>query len=744
LLIVITVVLFYWKLVFTKQFSVLWQWEPVTQSYSWYHFAAAQLHRGILPIWDPYRFSGNTFIGEMQTGLFYPLKFFAYVMPLDKAGLFSERLYNQLYVVTHILAAIFMFFLARHLRLSSFSSFISAISFALGGYIGNTGHPHTLDSAIWLPWIVLFFLKAIEERGTRRVAFFVSLAGFAVGMAILGGGLHMVVIDAIVISTMSVWLCRATRGSIRMFAIAAVIGVVGFLFGAVQLLPSMEYAPLSYRWVGGATPIRALQKVPYQYAGQIARFSPRAVFTFLFGAASPGDFIPTNYFGVLPLFLSIIGAWKYWREPWVKYWTVLAVTSFAYSWGDFSLFHGLLYLVPGLDVAREAARFIQATHFAMALLAGYGVEHLFSAAPSKADSIWSFIRAIRWLTIFVGAILIAASLQTSIAVMDQAYLSFVFIACAYIIFELVCRNYRSMPVKSVLVFLLLWDVYAFGWFIRNKGAAQTDNPDYMAELMNGRKLAEFFQSQRTTFRVHFDADFAPNIGDVYGVPMTAGMAATMLTDYSDIYDHPQMAKLLNVRYTIRRTDLSGVQKPVYTDGTWRVYENPNYGSRAWVVHEVEVYSSKERLLKRLKDPDFDPSRMAMIERPLSGPIDPRRENSAESVTVNRSEATSLEFHAETKGRGLLVASEVFYPGWQAFVNGHPAPIYRIDGGLRGVMVPEGNSLVQFEYRPVSFRLGLALSAVAFIGTVFCGLLTFHTATSHDRTVAPANVRTEDT
>jgi hypothetical protein len=718
LLIIVTVVLFYWKLVFTKQFSVLWQWEPVTQSYSWYHFAAAQVHRGILPIWDPYRFSGNTFIGEMQTGLFYPLKFFTYALPLDKAGLFSERVYNQLYVVTHVLAAMFMFFLARHLRLSPFSSFLSAISFALGGYIGNTGHPHTLDSAIWLPWIVLFFLKAIEERGTRRIPFFVSLAGFGVGMAVLGGGLHMVVIDAIVISTMSVWLGRATRGSIRLLTIGAAIGVIGFLFGAVQLLPSMEYAPLSYRWVGGATPIRSLQKVPYQYVGQIARFSPRAVFTFLFGAASPGDFVPTNYFGVLPLFLSIIGAWKYWREPWVKYWTVLAVTSFVYSWGDFSLFHGLLYLVPGLDVAREAARFIQATHFAMALLAGYGVEYLFSAAASKADSVWSFIRAIRWLTVFVGAILIAASLQTSITIMDQAYLSFAFIGCSYIIFELVCRNHRSMPMKFALVFLVLSDIYAFGWFIRNKGAAQTDNPDYMAELMNGRKLAEFFQSQRDMFRVHFDADFAPNIGDVYGVPMTGGMAATMLTDYSDVYDHPKMAKLLNVRYTIRRTDLPGIQKPVYTDGTWRVYENPDYGSRAWIVHEIASYPSREQLLKRLKDRDFDPARAAVLEQRLLEPIDPWQESSTESVTLRRNDGTSLEFQAATKGRGLLVASDIFYPGWQAFVNGHPAPIYRVDGALRGVVVPDGYSVVQFEYRPQSFRLGLALSAIAFIGTVF--------------------------
>src|SRR5258705_5750029 len=101
LLLLVTVPLFYWKILFTKQFSILWQWEPVTQSYSWYNFAASSIHKGILPIWDPYRFSGNTFIGEMQTGLFYPLKFLVYLMPLDGNGLVSERIYNQFYVLTH-------------------------------------------------------------------------------------------------------------------------------------------------------------------------------------------------------------------------------------------------------------------------------------------------------------------------------------------------------------------------------------------------------------------------------------------------------------------------------------------------------------------------------------------------------------------------------------------------------------------------------------------------------------------
>ena len=75
---------------------------------------------------------------------------------------------------------------------------------------------------------------------------------------------------------------------------------MAFFFGAVQMLPSMEYGPLSYRWVGGDFPIGFHNKVPYAFLGTQARFSPRSLFTFLFAGASPGDELPTNYFGVLP------------------------------------------------------------------------------------------------------------------------------------------------------------------------------------------------------------------------------------------------------------------------------------------------------------------------------------------------------------------------------------------------------------------------------------------------------------
>jgi hypothetical protein len=438
----------------------------------------------------------------------------------------------------------------------------------------------------------------------------------------------------------------------------------------------------------------------------------------LFAGANPGDELPTNYFGVLPFLLAIVGAWRGWRNKWVKYFTALAIFSYLYTWGEFSFLHGVLYLLPGLDVAREAGRFILMTHFAGAILAGFGVDELFGALAPKDPSFATFVRSVRWLVVFLAAILIAGSVQTTIAVDDSLFMSFVFIAAAYVVFELLYRERRSVSVKAALVFMVLWDLYAFNYPVRNKATMAAAKQDHMAELVETRKLADFFRSQSGVFRIHFDAINPPNIGNSYGIPMTGGMSATMLTDYLPYLGHLKMMDLLNVRYTLSRSDVPGRQL-VFSEGEWRVYENASYGNRAWVVHDVQIDPSKEGAIRRLSDSNFDTYRTAILDRVPLEPLD-QRTDSRDPVETTRNEPTTMEFRAHSTGRGILVASEVFYPGWAATVNAQTVPIYRVDGVLRGVSVPNGDSIVRFEYRPRSVRLGFALTLFAVLATFVLG------------------------
>jgi len=83
--------------------------------------------------------------------------------------------------------------------------------------------------------------------------------------------------------------------------------------------------------------------------------------------------------------------------------------------------------------------------------------------------------------------------------------------------------------------------------------------------------------------------------------------------------------------------------------------------------------------------------------------------------------TSIEFHVDAAGHGLLVVSEVFYPGWNAFVNGARVPIHRVNGFLRGVVVPHGPSIVTFQYKPLSVQIGATLSVLTLMAFFGLGL-----------------------
>src|ERR1017187_3594633 len=129
-LLALVVCVFFWKIAFTRQYSILTGYEGANQSYAWDNYVAVALHNGSLPLWDPFTHSGHSFPREMQTALFYPPKLILYYWPLNREGLFSPALFHYFFVFAHIAAAWFMFLLAREIGLRTFPAFLAAITFA--------------------------------------------------------------------------------------------------------------------------------------------------------------------------------------------------------------------------------------------------------------------------------------------------------------------------------------------------------------------------------------------------------------------------------------------------------------------------------------------------------------------------------------------------------------------------------------------------------------------------------------
>jgi Bacterial membrane protein YfhO len=150
-----------------------------------------------------------------------------------------------------------------------------------------------------------------------------------------------------------------------------------------------------------------------------------------------------------------------------------------------------------------------------------------------------------------------------------------------------------------------------------------------------------------------------------------------------------------------------------TGGT-TIYENIRAMPRAWLVSEVISTKPQEALYaiksSKLTDGrDFDPRKIAIVEEPFhyKGSPDP-----AESARITIMHNSVVEIKTNSQSQSFLVLSDVYYPGWKATIDGVPTHIFQTNYVLRGILVPAGEHVVRFEFRPKSFYIGAGISAVS--------------------------------
>jgi hypothetical protein len=154
----------------------------------------------------------------------------------------------------------------------------------------------------------------------------------------------------------------------------------------------------------------------------------------------------------------------------------------------------------------------------------------------------------------------------------------------------------------------------------------------------------------------------------------------------------------------------------------RVYRNAHAFPRAFVAHAVVPVTGADAAMARMSEPGFDPGRQVVVEGlppdiaaslRADGPPSP-----ITPATIVRYEDERVTLEVRAGAPGVLVLTDVFYPGWVARVDGAPAPVYPADYAFRGVVVPAGEHVVEFEYRPASFRLGAAISLASIVSLLF--------------------------
>jgi uncharacterized membrane protein YfhO len=81
---------------------------------------------------------------------------------------------------------------------------------------------------------------------------------------------------------------------------------------------------------------------------------------------------------------------------------------------------------------------------------------------------------------------------------------------------------------------------------------------------------------------------------------------------------------------------------------------------------------------------------------------------------------------------VLVLSDNYYPGWQAFIDGAPTEIFRANCTMRAVAVPSGRHLVSFVFMPATLKASASVSFAAAMLTLIFLVLPFGKRTRNSR------------
>ena len=167
--------------------------------------------------------------------------------------------------------------------------------------------------------------------------------------------------------------------------------------------------------------------------------------------------------------------------------------------------------------------------------------------------------------------------------------------------------------------------------------------------------------------------------------------------------------------------------------------------RAWVVHSARWLKPVEGMGREGReapiqeilyqndpfwsDPELDvhdPKLLAWVDSDVREELAPFLSAPApglkEPVSVTNKGPERIELDASLEKPGLVVLSEVFYPGWNLTIDGSPAPIYRANRMMRAAAVKPGNHHLVYTYKPRSFQVGSLVTGAALF--VFLALAAY--------------------
>jgi hypothetical protein len=604
-------------------------------------------------------------------------------------------------------------------------SYVIGALFALVAAMMTVGRDQVAFlSAVTLAGMVVF--KVCEAE--RGLVYLKQRAGVLLTMVLIGGGL--LAVPALL--TMQ-FLMTSSRPSF------------GFGVAAMGSLPPESLATILFGNVFGSL------RWTYDYWGPgfdtVAEgtWTDRAI-NYLFAGTLPA---------LLVLWHGIAGRRLFARE--FRLFLIVGVLAVLYALGRYTpVFEFIFDYLPGINLYRRPADATFLINIALAFASGYLVHrYLAEGAPSLAALRRSPLAAVfaAAAVALVGAAVAGAlafavpAKQTANALTDIALAALIASGAVLVIVKLTVTPRARLVAASLIVAFtggeLIW---------RNAASPLSAEPaeryavyrELPPEQLQGlqvlkHELAErHARGERPRMEILGLGGAWQNASMVLGLEDTIGYNPLRLADYEravgagenavdpNLRHFPgtfrgyrcSLAGLLGLEYLVLDRPLERLPKHfprlsnaklLYGSGTMWVYRLSPSAPRVYLASRLIPVES-ETVLAQEELPEFDRTDEALIDHhdvaqvkgdyglrdTVTDPDPPQ--GSAKIASYGRNEVI---VEVETDRNSVVVLHDIYYPGWEAYVDGERRPILRANLLFRGVEVPPGRYRLEFRFRPLS-------------------------------------------
>jgi hypothetical protein len=669
-------------------------WDVDEYNFPLLYYEEHSMRGGTVPLWDGHTYAGLPLVANPQSALFYPLHLVLFGARIAMSGDLTLRTVQLVDLAHFVIGGLAMFALLRVLSCARRYALLGALLWVTSGfYLAQAQHLGVIETLAWAPLAVaLALLLARRPRLLCAVGLAVVLA-----MAVLAGFLPQaatVIVLAVVVFGVETVRLRPQRwraGTLQM--IAAVIGAG--LLSAVALLPIAAGAgstiPLNAH--GGIHAQSALSALMPEY------FSPGSLGSYW----GPGDITTTYFYAGLPV-LVLAGLGLFLARGVANVFRIAFVltTLLSFSPSAESIL-GVVHRIPGENNLLRPEDFAPLMAMSATVLAVLTLRDLRRA------------RVLALAAVLAGGAIAAVALATP-HLADHHVTHDALIAAAILGGAMVATLLPRGGWKPALALLCVAEL-----FVANSGKAFYAFPGPAAELSpddvsGDRAVLSELRSLAQASRVSADLrvmgaewqggwrvwgidtvnGFEPQLSQRYFDTVLANGATWHTDRLFDItsYSGP-LPGLLDIGYVVTAAG-SGLHDPRLV---------PVWHDAAYTI--LGVRDATARYLV------FDPSAYhcdgtaCRIDAPVAS-------GRAARLAHRDANTRDVDLGGDNPAGSLLFASEVWYPGWQATVDGHAAAVVEVDDLVMGVRLPADAHHVALEYRPTAFVAGAAISVLAWL------------------------------